>query len=59
MIHEEIGERRADHGATAKTHDRLARCHATPVRKPFDQRRNRRDIAKAKTNAANDAGTDP
>ena len=59
MIDQEIGERRADQRAAAKAHDGHAGRHAAPVREPFDQGRHRRDIAKAKTDAADDAEAKP
>ena len=33
--------------------------HAAPIRKPFDQRRDRRDVAEAEAASADDAGADP
>ena len=41
MVHEQIGQRRADHRAAGKPHDRHAGRHAAPVREPFDERRHR------------------
>ena len=37
MLHQQIGERRADHRAAAEAHDRHAGRHAAPVREPLDQ----------------------
>ncbi len=53
--HKIVGQRSADKSATAKTHDGHASRHARAIREPFDQRGNRRNIAEAKTNAANHA----
>ena len=55
VFHEQDGERRTDHRAAAKAHDRRARRHARPVRKPFDQRRDRRDVTDAETDPADHA----
>ena len=59
IIHQQIGKRSADHRAAAEAHDRHAGRHAAPVGKPFDQRRHRRDVAEAKTDAADHAGAEP
>ena len=59
MIHQHVSERRADHRAAAKAHDRHAGRHAAPVREPFDQRRDRRNIAKAQADAADHAERQP
>lgn len=58
-IHQQVGKRSADHRAAAEAHDRHAGRHAAPVGKPFDQRRDRRDVAEAETDAADDAGAEP
>ena len=59
VIHQQIGERRADHGAATESHDGHAGRHAAPVRKPFDQRRDRRDVTEAEADAADHAGAEP
>ena len=59
VVDQQIGQRRADHGAAAEAHDRHAGRHAAAVREPFDQRRDRRDVAEAKADAADHAGTEP
>ena len=59
IVHQHVGERRADHRAAAKAHDRHAGRHAAPVGKPFDQRGDRRDVAEAKADAADHAGAEP
>jgi hypothetical protein len=56
IIHQQIRQRRADHRAAAEAHDRHAGRHAAMVGKPFDQRRHRRDVAEAETDAADHAG---
>ena len=48
-------DRRADDRSAAKAHDRQARGHAAPVRKPPDERRHRRDVPDAKAASAQDA----
>ena len=53
--HQQVGERGADHRAAAEAHDRHAGRHAAPVRKPLDQRRDRRDVAEAEADAAEHA----
>ena len=58
-VHQQIGERRADHRAAAEAHDGHAGRHAAPVGKPFDQRRNRRDVADPQANAADDPQAQP
>jgi hypothetical protein len=57
MVHQQIGERRADHGPAAKPHDGHAGCHPAPVRKPLNESRNRGNITKAKADAAEHART--
>ena len=59
VVHQDVGERRADHGAAAEAHDGHAGRHAAAVGKPFDQRRHRRDVAEAETDAADHAGAEP
>ncbi len=59
IVHQQIGERRADHGAAAETHDGHAGRHAAAIREPFHQGRDRRDVAEAKPDAAEHAGADP
>ena len=59
VVDQEIGQRRADHGAAAEAHDGHAGRHAAAVREPFDQRRDRRDVAEAKADAADHAGAQP
>ncbi len=58
-IHQQVGKWSADHCAATETHDGHAGCHAAAIREPLDQRRDGRDVAKAKTHAANDASTNP
>ena len=57
--HQGIGERRADHRAAAKPHDRESRRHAAPIGEPLDERRHRRDVAQTQPASADDAGTQP
>ena len=59
MVHQEAGQRGADHRPAAEAHDRHAGRHAAPVGKPFDQRRNRRNVAEAQAHAADDARAQP
>ena len=59
VIHQHIGERRADHRAAAEAHDRHAGRHAAAVGKPFDQRRDRRNVAEPEADAADHAGAEP
>ena len=59
IVHQQVGQRRADHGAAAEAHDRHAGRHAAPVREPFDQRRHRRDVAEAEADAADHARAQP
>ena len=59
IVHQQVGERRADHRAAAEAHDRHAGRHAAAVRKPFDQRRHRRDVAEPEPDAADHAGAEP
>jgi len=58
-VHQQIGERRADHGAAAETHDGHAGRHAAAIREPFHQGRDRRDVTEAKPDAADHARPDP
>src|SRR5262249_8116286 len=44
---------------TSKTHDGHAGRHAAAIRKPLHQRRDRRDVAEAEADAADDAGAEP
>ena len=53
--HQVRRQRRADHGATAKAHDRHASGHTASVGEPLDQRRYRRDVAQPQPDAANHA----
>ena len=59
VVHQHGGEGRADHGAAAEAHDGHAGRHAAAVREPFDQGRDRRDVAEAETAAADDARAEP
>src|SRR5438067_802806 len=59
IVDQDIRQRRADHGAAAEARDGKSRRHAAMIREPFDQRRNRRNVAEAKTDAAEDAGAEP
>src|SRR5262249_24433848 len=52
-------KRGTDHRATAEAHDRESRCHATVIRKPFDERGHGRDIAETQPDTADDAGAEP
>ena len=58
-VHQDGGERRADHGAAAEAHDGHAGRHAAPVGEPLDERRDRRDVAEAQADAADHAGAEP
>ena len=57
-MHEVCRQWRADHRAAAKAHDGHASGHAAVIREPFDEGRYRRDIAKAKADAADDTGAE-
>ena len=59
VAHEDVGQRRSDHGATAEPHDGHARRHAAPVGKPLDQGADRRDVAQPQPAAADDARAEP
>ena len=59
IVDQEVRQRRADHGAAAKAHDRHAGRHAAAVREPLDEGRDRRDVAETKTDAADHAGAEP
>ena len=59
VIHQDGGERAADHGAPAEAHDRHAGRHAAAIREPFDQGRDRRDVAEPEAATADDAGAEP
>ena len=55
-LHHEVGcERRTNHGPTAEAHDGQTRSHAPAVGEPFDQGRDRRDVAETQADAANHA----
>ena len=58
MAHQDVRERRADHRAAAEARDRHAGRHAAPLREPFDQRRDRGDVAQAQADAADRAGAE-
>ena len=58
-VHQDGGKRRADHGAAAEAHDGHAGRHAAAVGEPLDEGRDRRDVAEAEADAADDAGADP
>ncbi len=53
--HQPHRKRRGDEGAAAEAHDGHAGRHAGAVREPFDQRRDRRDVADAERDAAEHA----
>ena len=55
VLHQHVGQRRADQGAAAESHDRHAGGHAAPVGEPLDQGGDRRDVAQAEAAAADDA----
>ena len=59
IVHQQVGQRRADHGAAAEAHDGHAGRHAAAIGEPFHQRRHRRDVAEAKADAADHAGAEP
>ena len=59
IVDQDVGQRRADHGAAAETHDGHAGCHAAVIGEPFHQRRYRRDVAEAEPDAADDASAKP
>jgi hypothetical protein len=59
IVHQDVGQRRADHRTAAKAHDRHAGRHAAPVRKPFHQGGDRGDVAEAKADAAENASAEP
>src|SRR5262249_1360010 len=52
LAHQPDRERRGDESTTTKTHDRHASRHPGSVGEPFDQGRDRRDVADAKPAAA-------
>ena len=56
--HQPDRERRGDEGAAAEAHDRHAGRHARTVGEPFDQGRDRRDVAKAEAEAAEESVTE-
>src|SRR5208282_6081458 len=53
--HQVDGQRRGDEGGAAEAHDGHAGGHAGPVGEPFDQGRDRRDVADAETATADEA----
>src|SRR5204862_7071464 len=55
VLHQKLGERVADHGAAANPHDGEPRGHAAAIGKPFDERRDGRDVAEAEAAAADHA----
>ncbi len=55
ITHQCIGQRRADHRAAAKPHDRQPGGHAASIREPLDQRGHRRDVAQAEAAPADHA----
>ena len=55
QAHQPDRQRRSDQGAAAETHDRHPGGHARPIRKPFHQGRDRRDVADAERAAADHA----
>ena len=59
VIHHPVGERCADHRTAAETHDGHPGRHAATIGEPFDQRRNRRNIAETEPNAADHPGSEP
>ena len=54
-IHEEDVQVAGDEGAAAESHDRHAGRHAAAIGKPLHQRADRRDVAEAAADAADDA----
>ena len=59
VLHQNNGERRADHGAAAKAHDGHSGGHAALVRKPLNESGDRRNVAEAEPYAADDARAEP
>ena len=55
LLHQPDRERRGDERAAAEAHDRHAGRHAGPVGEPFDQGRDRRDVAEPEADAAEHA----
>ena len=55
FLHQPDRKRRGDERAAAEAHDRHTGGHARTVREPFDQGRNRRDVTKPESNAAEHA----
>ena len=55
FAHQPHRQRRGDEGAAAEAHDGHAGRHAGPIREPFDQRRDRRNVADAEAAAAEHA----
>ncbi len=53
--HKIAGERAADHRPAAEAHDGKPGSEARAVGEPFDQRRDRRDVAEPKADPANDS----
>src|SRR3954453_16832853 len=53
MVHEQQTEVRTDEGTAAKSHDGHAGRHARAIRKPFHQRRNRRNVPQTEPTTAN------
>ena len=58
MRHQRDRQRRTDQGAAAIAHDRKAGRHAAVIGKPFDERRNRRDVAEPLADAADEAAAE-
>ncbi|MNZ60255.1 hypothetical protein D3C78_783200 [compost metagenome] len=59
VVHQGCRQRRTDHGAAAKAHDRHAGGHAAFVREPLDQGRDRRNVTKPQADTANHPGAQP
>ena len=53
------GQGRADHCAAAKAHDGQAGGEASAIRKPFNERGNRGNVAETKADTADDAAAKP
>jgi hypothetical protein len=59
QFHQFLRQRRADERPAAEAHDRHARRHAGAVGEPLHQCRDRRDVAEAQADAADEAIAKP
>ena len=59
MLHQHVGERRADHRTAAKSHDGHSRRHAAAIGEPFDECRDRRDVSEPEPDSADHTRAQP